>query len=343
MRMILHQFELPLRHVFTISRESSRLCRTLIVELQQDGLSGFGEAGESAYYGASIEGMVHALERVRPQVEATRLQTPAAFWHSLAPQLRPNTFAQCALDTAAHDLWGKLRGQPVWRLWGLRLDRLPPSDYTIGIDTIERMVRKMQEFPDWPVYKIKLGTPDDLQIVRELRRHTDAVFRVDANGAWDLKQTLRKAGALKDLGVELIEQPLAPDCGEQMTQLVAESPLPVIADESCRLEPDVDRCAGHFHGVNIKLVKCGGLTPARRMIGRARQLGLKTMVGCMTESSVGISAAAQLLPLLDYADMDGALLLAQDIAAGVTFQRGQAIFPDRPGCGAELLASGSNA
>ena len=337
MNLTLHQFDLPLRHVFTISRGSSSVSRTLIVELQQDGVSGFGEAGENLYYGITIQGMSDALEAVRPILESRSMDDPAALWQELQPQLAANTFARCALDLAAHDLWGKLQGQPVWKLWGLNLDNIPVTDYTIGIDSIEVMVGKMAEFPGWPIYKIKLGTPDDIQIVSALRRRTDAVFRVDANCAWDVEETIRNSVALKDLGVEFIEQPLQPDDWEGMKTVYEKSALPIIADESCQIEPDVDRCSACFHGVNVKLVKCGGLTPARRMINRAKQLNLETMVGCMTESSVGISAIAQLLPMLDYVDMDGALLLAQDAASGVTIEQGVVRFPNENGCGVRLL------
>ncbi len=337
MRLLLHRFDLRLRHVFTISRESSAVYRAMIVELQQDGVSGFGEAGESVYYGATFDNMTSLLEQVRPRLEAGQLGDPQELWEQLGPQLAANRSAQCALDVAAHDLWGKLRGQPVWRLWGLSDASLPPTDYTIGIDSIDVMVKKMREFPGWPVYKIKLGTRDDLAIVRELRKSSQAVFRVDANCAWGVEETVRNSQALAELGVEFIEQPLAPDQWEGMKQVAARSALPVIADESCQVEPDVDRCLGFFHGVNVKLVKCGGLTPARRMIARARQLGLKTMVGCMTESTVGISAAAQLLPWLDYADLDGALLLAEDVASGVTIEHGQVHYPPENGCGVRFL------
>jgi len=335
--LILRPFDLPLRHVFAISRGATHVCRTLIVELQQDGVSGYGEAGENPFYGATLENMQGALERVRPQLESSLLVDPAGLWEHLRPALEASPFAQCALDIAAWDLWGKLRGQPLWKLWGLRIDGpLPVTDYTIGIDTIDVMVGKMKEFPDWPIYKVKLGTADDLGIVRELRRHTAAVFRVDANCAWDAETAIRLSRPLKELGVEFVEQPLAPDRWDDMKEVVRHSALPIIADESCGVESDVERCRGCFHGVNVKLVKCGGLTPARRMLDRARQLGLKTMVGCMTESSVGISAIAQLLPLLDYADMDGALLLARDIAAGVRIERGRILYPQEPGCGVRL-------
>ncbi len=337
MNLTLRWFDLPTRHPFTISRGTTTVQPTLIVELEHGGVRGYGEAPECPYYGVTVENMTAVLERTRPQIEAAEPGDPADFWESLRPRLAGSTFAQCALDVAAHDLWGKLRGAPVWKLWGLSLENLPPSDYTIGIDSIEVMVEKLKEFPDWPVYKIKLGTPDDLEIVRRLREHTDAVFRVDANCAWTAQETIGNAVGLKQLGVEFIEQPLPADRWEDMKDVCHESVLPIVADESCQVEPDVDRCVGRFHGVNIKLVKCGGLTPARRMIARARQLDLKVMVGCFTESSVGISAIAQLLPLLDYADMDGALLLARDIAAGVTIDRGRVNYPEENGCGVKLL------
>ncbi len=337
MELHVHRFELPLRHVFTVAHGSTSVYRALIVELRQNGCAGFGEAGESRYYGVTLEAMAAVIESVRPALEAYTLGDPVDLWHRLEPQLADHPFVQCALDVAAHDLWGKLVGQPLWKLWGLTLENLPATNYTIGIDSIDMMLRKMQEFPGWPIYKIKLGTPDDVGIVRQLRMHTDAVFRVDANCAWDADQTLRNAVALRDLGVEFIEQPLAPDKWHDMREVFARSALPVIADETCQREADVDRCHGYFHGVNIKLVKCGGLTPARRMIVRAKALGLKVMVGCMTESTVGISAIAQLLPLLDYVDMDGALLLARDCATGVTIQRGRVVYPQENGCGVRLL------
>jgi L-alanine-DL-glutamate epimerase-like enolase superfamily enzyme len=346
MKLTLRRYDLPTRHPFTISRGTTSVQRTLIVELEQDGVCGFGEAPECSYYGATIGSITAALERARPQIESARLEDPGGFWEMIYPALRgdgprgwpsPATFPQCALDVAAHDLWGKLRGAPVWKLWGLGLEKLPASDYTIGIDSIDVMIEKLKEFPGWPVYKIKLGTSEDLEIVRSLREHTDAVFRVDANCAWTARETIHHAVALKELGVEFIEQPLPPDDWAGMKEVYRRSVLPLVADESCQVQPDVDRCAGHFHGINIKLVKCGGLTPARRMIARARELDMKVMVGCFTESSVGISAVAQLLPLLDYADMDGALLLAEDVAAGVTIDRGRVEYPQEDGCGVRLL------
>jgi L-Ala-D/L-Glu epimerase len=338
MKLRLRKIALPLAHPFTIAHGTTTVQENLLVELSDGGLSGFGEGASShAYKAFTADSMLADLEAARARIEEETLDDPAALWDRLLPHLGHNRFALCALDQAAHDLWGKQRGQPVWRLWGLELRNLPLSNYTIGIDTLETMVRKMREFEGWPIYKIKLGTADDLAIVRELRRHTRAVFRVDANCAWTVEQTLAQAPELKALGVEFIEQPLPAGEWAGMKRVFAGCALPVIADESCLVEEDVPRCAGHFHGINVKLTKAGGQTPARRMIRRARELGLKVMVGCMAESTVGISAIAQLLPLLDYVDMDGATLLAKDVASGVRVDKGRAVFPAENGNGVTLL------
>jgi L-alanine-DL-glutamate epimerase-like enolase superfamily enzyme len=310
---------------------------TLIVQLAKGGQYGYGEATTNSFYGATIENMSAALESVRASVERDQLDDPLPLVASLSRELAGQEFALSALDQAIHDLWGKLRGAPVYKLWGLSTDRVPLSDYTLGIDTLEKMVAKLREMPGWPVYKIKLGTADDLGIVRELRRHTDARFRVDANCGWTAEQTIDLAPALAELGVEFIEQPLPPGDEAGARRAHERSALPLIADESCVIESDVDRCAGLFHGINIKLVKCGGLAAARRMIARARELGLQVMAGCMTESTVGISALAQLLPLLDYVDMDGAVLLARDVATGVRLERGKCIYPAANGTGVQLI------
>jgi L-Ala-D/L-Glu epimerase len=334
MKLLLHEIELPLRHAFTITHGTTTVKRNLLVELREGNLSGWGEAAPSlAYRHISAETIRAALEAERSRIESLFCDRPEELWDALDEVLGKERFAQCALDEAAHDLWGKLHGKPVWELWGLKLENLPVSNYTIGIASIPEMVAKLQEFADWPIFKIKLGTTEDVAIVRELRRHTDAKFRIDANTAWTVEQTLEYAPKLKELGVEFLEQPLPAADWDGMKRLFRECPLPIIADESCQVERDVERCAGHFHGINIKLSKAGGLTPARRMIARARELGLSTMAGCMVETSVGISAQAQLLPLLDLVDLDGALLLGKDLATGVTIERGHAQFPQAPGTG----------
>jgi L-Ala-D/L-Glu epimerase len=340
MQLTYRKFDLPLKHVFTISRSSSSAQETLVVQLSADGQFGYGESTTNSFYGATIANMSSAIESVRADLEQGSVDNPLPLIERISKKLPKEKFAKFALnaiDEAIHDLWGKLQGAPVYRLWGLSSDRIPMSDYTLGIDTPAKMVAKLEEMPGWPVYKIKLGTADDLGIVRELRKHTDALFRVDANCGWTAEQTIELAPVLKDMGVEFIEQPLPPQDAEGARRAFEKSALPLIADENCVLEEDVDRCAGKFHGINIKLVKCGGLAAARRMVKRARELGLSVMAGCMTESTVGISALAQLLPLLDYVDMDGAVLLAKDIARGVRLERGKCIYPEVNGTGVELL------
>lgn len=339
MKLTVHEFELPLRHTFTISRESYSVQPTVIVELEQNGVKGFGEATTNSYYGFTTEKLRESIELTRPLLDAASLNdtSPDQLWSQLAPLLVENSFALCAIDQAAHDLWGKLQNKSVFGMWGLSLDQIPDSCYTIGIDSIDVMVDKLNEMPGWPVYKIKLGTTEDVAIIEALRKHTEAVFRVDANCGWTVDEAIACSEAMRPLNVEFIEQPLKADNWDGHRELFKRSALPILADESCIVESDVKRCAGNFHGVNIKLVKCGGLTPARRMIAEAKQLGLKVMVGCMTESTVGISAIAQLLPLLDYVDMDGAALLASDIALGVRLERGVCRFPDTPGTGVTLL------
>ena len=336
MKLSTHTFDLPLRHTFTISRESTDVQPTLIVELNDGQHSGYGEATTNTYYGMTLEKMQQALESVRAVIEAQQPLDPEQLWAEVSGPLQDCPFALCALDQAAYDLWGKQQGAPVYQLWGLDNSQVPVSNYTIGIDSIDVMVSKLKEVPDWPVYKIKLGTTNDLEIIRELRKHTSAVFRVDANCGWSVNQTIRYSEELKSLNVEFIEQPLPADDWTGHKEVLAKSALPIMADESCIQETDVAACHGYFNGVNIKLTKCGGLTPARRMIRVARELDLKVMVGCMTESTVGISAIAQLLPLLDYVDMDGAALLAKDIATGVNVECGVCRYPEVHGNGVEL-------
>ena len=340
MELKITDIHLPLRHPFTIALGSMTVQHNLLIELTEDGVTGYGECAVGRAYRASPESMRASLEAARVAIEAESVDDPAALWARLEPVIGQDRFAFCGLDQAAHDLWGKLQGAPVWKLWGQDISRIPDSDYTIGIAEIDIMVAKMKEFDGWPIYKIKLGTDRDLEIVRALRQHTDAVFRIDANTAWTAEQTIAFAPELKDLGVEFLEQPLKRDDWEGMKKVKAGCVLPVIADESCLTETDVDRCAGIFDGINIKLSKAGGLTPGRRMIARARELGLKVMVGCMTESTVGISAIAQLLLQLDYVDMDGAVLITEDgdIATGVRLDKGRPVFPaDVNGNGVTLV------
>ena len=324
--------ELKFRHPFTISKGTKTHQPTFVVQLEFMGIPGYGEAPAISYYNISVAQMIADLESKRGVIERFAFTDPERFWHFLHHLFPRNPFLVCALDMAGWDLWGKLKDLSLHRLWNGDPTKAPLTDYTIGIDTPERMLMKMQETP-WPIYKIKVGTRDDLSVVELLRRHTDAILRVDANAGWDLATALHLIPRLKDLGVELVEQPLATDDVEGMKILFRESALPLIADESCVSEQDVDRCAGAFHGINIKLTKCSGLTPARRMITRARELGLRVMVGSMNESTIGSAAIGQLLPFIDLVDMDGPLLLEEDLATGVEYHQGRVILSTEAGLG----------
>lgn len=335
LEIVLRPFTLKLKEQFTIARDSYDEQETLIVELRDNEFYGLGEATAKDYYGATTEKMINAIELARNVIENSNGIPPEAFWKRLYPFFNANMFPLCALDIAYNDLYAKKQGKKLYEYWQLSGDNNPLSNYTIGIDRIAVMADKLKKQP-WPIYKIKLGTPDDIKIIKELRKHTDALFRVDANCGWSVSETISNAKVLKTLGVEFIEQPLKADNWQGHKEVFSKSELPIIADESCQVEADIEKCFEHFHGVNIKLVKCGGLTPAKRMIEKARNLGMKTMVGCMTESSIGISAIAHLLPLLDYVDMDGAMLLKNDIANGVQIKQGKVYYSKSNGIGASL-------
>ncbi|MCX2681694.1 dipeptide epimerase [Galbibacter sp. EGI 63066] len=337
MQVFLKKYVLELQHTFSISRESHDFQDSMVVGLSLNGQTGYGEATANPYYKITVTSMMEEIRAIETEINQFPFDTPEQFYIFLKQKGLSN-FAICALDLAANDLYGKLQGKPLYEIWGTTTDKYPKTNYTIGIDTPQKMTEKMLEKP-WPLYKIKLGTENDVEIIKQLRAHSSSVFRIDANCAWTPEQTLEYAPKLKELGVEFIEQPLKADDWDGYKKIISDSALPIIADESCIVEEDVEKCAGHFTGVNIKLTKCGGLTPALRMIKKAKELDLKVMVGCMTESSVGISAIAQLLPQLDYVDMDGAMLLKKDIAKGVEIlEDGKVVFPTLGGTGVTLLS-----
>lgn len=327
------QKELPFKYPFTISNGRTKTHQpSLVVALSIGNFIGFGEAPAIAYYHITVQQMVADLEAKKQMVEKFALTDPERYWHYLHHLFPENPFLVCALDMAAWDLFGKMKGKKLYQLWNTQWENTPVTDYTIGIDNIDKMLFKMKEQP-WPIYKVKLGTDQDIAIIQALRAATDAVIRVDANAGWTLEEAKEKIPQLAELGVEMIEQPLAKDNWEGMQQLYQESSLPLFADESCVFEQDVLRCANHFHGINIKLTKCSGLTPARRMIEKGRELGLKIMMGSMNESSIGAAAVANFLPQLDYVDMDGPLLLSQDMATGIRFDNGAITLEGQAGLG----------
>jgi L-alanine-DL-glutamate epimerase-like enolase superfamily enzyme len=330
-----HTYDLKFRHPFTISRGTKTHQPTLIVTLEHLGRTGYGEAPAISYYNITIEKMVADLERKKRMVEGFAFTEPGRWWHYLHHLFPANPFLVCALDMAGWDLYGKMRGLPLKEAWAFEKVYTPVTDYTIGIDTVDAMVAKMQETP-WPVYKVKLGTAYDIDIIKALRANTGSIIRIDANAAWTLDEALEKIAVFKDLNIEFIEQPLQKDNWEGMAVLYKESPIPLVADESCVSEGDVEKCKGHFHGINIKLTKCSGLTPALRMIKQAREMDLNVMVGSMNESTVGSAAIAHLMPLLDYVDADGPLLLEEDLATGLLYQNDGTIqTSEAPGLGIE--------
>ncbi|MEM7571379.1 MAG: dipeptide epimerase [Bacteroidota bacterium] len=337
MKLKLLPVELPLRDPFRISHGVRTHQPTIIVRLEDEaGRYGLGEAPMTSYYGLDSDRCLASLRNFAPRLEGwiASSQSELEQLQLLAKELHP--FLRCALDVAAHDYWAKTQNKRVGECWLPGAKALTPTCYTIGLDSIPRMVEKLQAFP-WPVYKIKLGTEQDLAIIKALRQVTDAPFQVDANTGWTYERALQLIPQLAQLGVEFIEQPLPADAWEAQRRLRERIQIPILADESCQTAADIPACAEAFDGINIKITKAGGLLASRRMITQARALGLQVMAGCMTESSVGISANAQLLPELDYADFDGAMLLAKDPAKGVSFGTdGLVRWPDRPGTGAEL-------
>ena len=332
MKIKYRSYNLAFKHPFGISRGTKTHQPTLIIELEHFNIKGYGEAPAINYYNIPVEKMVENLEAKIKFLEKFSFTDPERFWHYCHHLFPKNSFLVCALDIAGWDLYGKLKRKKLYELWGGDILHNPLTDFTIGIDSIRVMIEKMKEL-HWPIYKIKLGTEHDIEIITELRKHTSSTFRIDANAAWKPGEALEKINEFKNLGVELIEQPLAKDDWEGMKYLFENSPLPLFADESCVAESDVEKCKGYFHGINIKLTKCSGITPARRMIAKARELNMKVMVGSMNESSVGTAAVAHLLPQIDYVDMDGPLLLAEDIATGISFDYGKIIYSNDNGLG----------
>jgi len=313
---------LPFEYPFTISNGRTKTHQhSLVVRLSLGNWDGFGEAPAIVYYNVSVQSMMELLEQHRKVIEKFALIDPERFWHFLHHLFPNDPFLVCALDMAGWDLFGKMNKKPLHLMWETPWKSPAETaicDYTLGIDTIEKMVEKMKAHP-WPIYKVKVGTDYDIEMITALRQHTDKPLRVDANAGWTTEEAMQKIPALAKLGVELVEQPLAKDNWEGMKVLKANSELPLFADESCVFEKDVAVCAEYFHGINIKLTKCSGLTPARRMITEAKRLGMKVMMGSMNESVIGSAAIAQFLPQLDYVDMDGPLLMTELNGVGLDY------------------------
>ena len=324
---------LKTKHPFVIARGGDDDTRVVWVRLtDRDGVEGWGEADPSRYYGETADTVVAALEKLEPHLPKNPFDLEAA--EARFAQLIPkNGAARASLSAALHDLVGKRLSQPVWRLWGLDPARAPRSSFTIGLDTIDGMREKVLEASSYPVLKIKLGTDRDEAILRMIRDVTDKPLRVDANAGWTRERALQMLPVLREYGVEFVEQPLPSDDLEGLAALQRRGTLPIVVDESCIVATDIPRLAGVVDGINIKLAKCGSLREALRMIATARAHGMLVMVGCMIETSLGITAAAHFTPLVDAADLDGAALTANDPFIGATIEGGQIRLPIEPGLG----------
>jgi L-alanine-DL-glutamate epimerase-like enolase superfamily enzyme len=324
------------KHPFVIARGGSSEWRVVWVRVcDDDGAEGWGEAAPSRFYGETADTVIAALDRIAPVLAS------ADPWHledieaEMHRAIRFNGAAKTAVSVALHDLAAKRLGVPLYRMWGLDPAKAPLSSFTIPIAADDdELRRRVDDAAEYPILKIKLGTPRDAEIMRTVRDAApNKVLRVDANAAWTPKHALRMIELLVEYDVELVEQPLPPQDIDGLRFVRDRSPLPIIADESCLVAADVPKLAGAVDGVNLKLSKCGGLREAHKLIAAARAHGMSVMAGCMIETSLGITAAAHLAPLLDYADFDGAALLADDPFHGATIARGRIEIPDAAGLG----------
>lgn len=323
------------RHPFIIARGGQSDYRTVMVRvIDDDGMEGWGEAAATRFYGETLETVMAALPVYASQLGDDPHQLDE-IERRLELALARNAAARVAISSALHDLVAKRLGLSLARYWGLDPARAPQSTFTIGLDTAEMIRKKVAEAAEYPVLKIKLGTDRDVEVLRTIREATDRELRVDANCGWTAVQAIRMLPVLEEFGVTVLEQPVAPGDLDGLARIRAHARIPLIADESCVTSADIPRLVGRVDGINIKLAKCGSLREARRMVAIARAHGMMVMIGCMIESSLGITAAAHLTPLVDVVDLDGAALLSEDPFRGATIAGGQVRIPDRPGLGVE--------
>ncbi|MCK4660561.1 MAG: dipeptide epimerase [Phycisphaerae bacterium] len=325
------------RHPFHIARGGASLegdeTQRVIVQVEHEGIVGLGEAAPSAYYNQSCESAEAALAQAAELLGDDPFGV-AAVVDGLLERFPDQSAAVAAIDAALHDWIGRKLGVPVWKLLGLDPSLTPHTSYTIGLTEPENLPARLAQAEMFQSLKLKVGSEHDEATLRIVRQHAPRVgLRVDANGAWSAEEALGRIEALSRFGLELIEQPLAPGQFEALADLRRNNPVPIIADEDCVGVSDVVRLAGVVDGVNVKLAKCGGISEACAMIRVARRLGLKVMLGCMIETSLGISAAAQLASLVDYVDLDGHLLLADDPFKGLMLAEGVVRPADKPGLG----------
>ena len=331
-------YELQLRHTFTVASYSRTTTPDVQVEIRYDGFTGYGEASMPPYLGQSVESVCAFLQKVDLGrfSDPFQLEDILSYVDSLSPG---DTAAKAAVDIALHDLVGKLLGQPWWRLWGLDAAKAPCTTFTIGIDTPDIVREKTRECADrFRILKVKVGLDNDEEMIRTIREVTDLPLAVDANQGWkDRRQALDEIFWLQEHGVVMVEQPMPKERLDDNAWITERSPLPVFADEAVQRLTDIPALAGAYTGINIKLMKCTGMREAWKMAAYARAVGMRVMVGCMTETSCAVTAAAHLSPLADFADLDGNLLISNDRFRGVTVVDGRLTLPDAPGLGLTLL------
>lgn len=337
LRLAFFPYELKLRHAFNLARSSRTTTPDVQVEIEFDGVQGYGEASMPPYLGESVESVCRFLGRLDlgQFSDPFRIEEIHEYMESVAPD---NRAAKASVDIALHDLCGKIMGQPWYKIWGLDPGRTPCTSYTIGIDTPEVVRQKVAEAAPYRVLKVKMGLDNDRELVETIREcRPDVPLCVDANQGWnDRARALEMCHWLKERGCLFVEQPFDKSRLDDAAWLTERSPMPVIADEAVQRLTDVGRLAGAYSGINIKLMKSTGMHEAYQMAVLARALGMKVMLGCMTETSCAVTAAAQLSPLADYADLDGNLLISNDRFDGLTIENGRVIIPSRPGIGVKL-------
>ena len=328
------QLDLKLTTPFRISRGVQSISPGVIVEVNSDDYTGYGEASPSEYYGESVETVFACVTMFAGNLGDDPFAIEDILLR-LDKIIGLNPSAKAAVDMALHDIMGKMLNVPLYKLLGLNPARTPRTSFTIGIDTPAEMAKKALLAKNYPILKIKVGTRHDLEILKAIREVSSATIRVDANAAWTPKEAIKTINALAPYNIEFVEQPVPARDLAGLKLIRDNVPVPIIADESSVTSEDIPRIADCVDGINIKLMKCGGVRHALKMIHVARAHNLRVMLGCMIESSLAITAAAHLTPLVDYADLDGNLLIDNDPYLGVTVENGKLILPDRPGLGVQ--------
>lgn len=327
---------LHLTHTWTIARNSSDFKDNVFVRLERDGISGYGEAAPNVRYGEDAAKTTQRMNEAKAIFQANDWRHYVNIKSELDKKIIDQSCAKCALDIALMDWVGKKLNTPLYRLFGLDKSQSPRTSFSIGIDTPEAIKQKIKEAEAYPLLKIKVGKDNDAEILEAVRSVTDKPLRADANEGWKTKEVaLEKIKWLETMGVELIEQPLPAAMTEEHRWLRERVNMPIIADEAVKSAADIPALAGAYDGINIKLMKAGGIQEALTMIQMARALGLKIMIGCMIESSIAITAAAHLTPLIDWADLDGNLLISNDPFKGVEVKEGKLSLNDKSGLGVE--------